>query len=253
MLVACGINGCKRTFRTPRDLTSHQESSAHLCIPYYCPLTAEHCPRAPCDRSQAGIGPRLIGRLTLYQHLRQYHAGHTGATDGLDLSLSGLASFRDTSPGVDARVAAVLSAPSVIFNDVCRINYCKQSFTNHCKLTAHQESSAHLCIPYYCPLTADHCPRAPCDRSKRGSGPPIIGRKALLDHLRKYHSGHTGAAAGLDLSWSGLASFRNTSTGADARVAAALSAPSPVTFNGVCGIDGCKQTFRNQVKLTAHQ
>lgn len=35
-----------------------------------------------------------------------------------------------------------------------------------------------------------------------------MGRQALHTHLRQYDSGHSGAAAGLDPSWSGLEAYR---------------------------------------------
>jgi len=91
----CGIDGCKRIFESQRSLTLHQEGASHLAIPYYCPLTSEHCPRAPCPRAQGGSGDRLVGRWSLKGHLQEYHAGHTGVAAGLDLSWDGLVAFRD--------------------------------------------------------------------------------------------------------------------------------------------------------------
>jgi len=60
----CNIDGCTRTFRCDRDLIAHQDGPSHLAIPYYCPLTAEHCPRAPCPKAQGGSGdPSWVAKL----------------------------------------------------------------------------------------------------------------------------------------------------------------------------------------------
>ena len=91
----CAIEGCPRMFRDARELVRHQEGPTHLAIPYYCPLTAEHCPRAPCNRSR-GSALSLSGRGALDTHLQLVHRGHTAAAAGLDLSWAGLAAFRVT-------------------------------------------------------------------------------------------------------------------------------------------------------------
>lgn len=71
--LTCTLEGCTHTpFRTQTDLTAHQEGAAHLAIPYFCPLTAEHCPRAPCPHALGG-GSVLIGRQALRSHLFYYH------------------------------------------------------------------------------------------------------------------------------------------------------------------------------------
>ena len=69
-------------------------------------------------------------------------------------------------------------------------------------------------------------------------------------HLQGYHEGTD--AMGLDLSWDGLAAFRDISVVAAERVTAIVSsraASEPL----VCGIDGCNRLFDCQRDLTAHQ
>jgi len=104
------------------------------------------------------------------------------AAAGLDLSWDGLVAFRDPSPGAAARVAAA-AAPAPAFNGRCGIDGCKRTFDKPRYLIAHQEGPSHLAIPYYCPLTAEHCPRAPCPRAQGGSGARIVGRNALMRSL----------------------------------------------------------------------
>ena len=92
--IVCNIDGCTHPpFRTQTDLTAHQEGVSHYSIPYYCPLTSEHCHRAPCSNA-LGEGGVLIGRQALRSHLFYYHKGHFGAVAGLDLTWGGLKHFR---------------------------------------------------------------------------------------------------------------------------------------------------------------
>ena len=92
--IRCDVDGCKHApFRSKTDLTAHQEGSSHYAIPYYCPLTAEHCCRSPCPFI-LGSGDALVGRQALRSHLFYYHKGHVGSASGLDLSWVGLAKYR---------------------------------------------------------------------------------------------------------------------------------------------------------------
>ena len=107
-------------------------------------------------------------------------------------------------------VAALLKSAAT---HVCNIDGCTKAYRDYYQLTAHQESTAHLAVRYYCPLTAEHCSRAPCAYSlsnSETSGPTqwIIGRNALDQHLRQYHAGHRGREAGLNLSWPDLLEYR---------------------------------------------
>lgn len=222
---------CDLTFASALDLLDHQEGPAHFAISYYCPLTAEHCPRAPCERAKGGSGPSLVGRGALASHLRNDHRGHSGASAGLDLSWAGLASFRETSPRTPKAA------------HMCYHGGCKLAFKDAFALLTHQEEHSAI-IPYYCPLTAEHCPRAPCDRALGGPGPSLMGRDSLRWHLRNSHHGHKGTAAGLNLSWAGLASFREAS--------ARAAPPSPASVR-VCYLDGCTLTFKSAWQLLAHQ
>ena len=53
--VPCEIGGCRAVFGSNRDLLVHQNGPVHYTLPnYYCPLTAAHCPRAPCDHALGG-------------------------------------------------------------------------------------------------------------------------------------------------------------------------------------------------------
>jgi len=133
------------------------------------------------ERREAAGAPSWVVKL-LTSHLREYHAGHTGAAAGLDLSWDGLVAFRDESPGAAAAELQRLQLPQP-FNGLCGIDGCKRTFHAQRSLIAHQEGPSHLAIPYYCPLTAEHCPRAPCPRAQGGSGGPFVGRNALYESL----------------------------------------------------------------------
>ena len=93
----------------------------------------------------------------------------------------------------------------------CEIGNCNESFTRLDAIQSHQERD-HFKRSYYCPLTAAHCPNAPCNRAPGGSGGPFLGRYALKSHLRDdngTHRGHSGReiTSGLDLSFKGLKAF----------------------------------------------
>lgn len=234
---ACELGDCTLIFQDLQSLAGHQDGPAHNSTPYYCPLTAEHCPRAPCDRALGGPGPSFIGRAALRSHLKSVHRGHTASACGLDLSWVGLAAFREAFP----REASVPAR-------TCNLDGCTRVFSNLRRLVAHQEGPDHEAVPYYCPLTAEHCPRAPCSRALGGPGPSFIGRDALVCHLKTIHHGHTGSACGLDLSWAGLAAFRE----AFPREAPAVAPPRGVPVFS-CDMDGCTMSFDYRGSLLAHQ
>lgn len=218
VVYACDLMGCPETFRNLRERCAHQEGRSHLAIPYFCPLTAVHCTHAPCNSALGGPGPSLVGRAALEAHLHLEHRGHSST--GIDLSWNGLAAFRDAStreaPAPADATSAAVSAYAIVHGRapasvVCNLDGCTKVFHGTKALRTHQESAAHLAIPYYCPLTADHCPHAPCDRALGGPGPSFLGRAALNTHLHTFHRGHTASSAGLDLSRSGLAMYREVS------------------------------------------
>ena len=88
----CTLDGCTKTFSRQDKLDAHQESAWHRAVPYFCPLTAEHCKRAPC--AYAWGGKALLGRDALRGHLGEFHKGHTGVAGGLSLASPDLILYR---------------------------------------------------------------------------------------------------------------------------------------------------------------
>jgi len=91
-----------------------------------------------------------------------------------------------------------------------------------------------LGAPRHPVLLPPHCralPAAPCGHSSEG-GAALLGRRSLVTHLTKYHRGHGGREAGLDLSWG--ASWPSAAKGreGDAAAVAAAGAPAAVAAAG---------------------
>jgi len=180
------------------------------------------------ERRVAAGTPSWVVKLCMSTCV-SYHAGHTGAAAGLDLSWDGLVAFRDESPEAAARVAAAAAAP--VFNGRCGIDGCKRVFSQQQDLIAHQEGPSHLAIPYYCPLTAEHCPVPPALERREAAGPDswvatlsqitcVAITPATQVRLRVW-----------TCSWDGLVAFRDESPGAAAAVLAAAAAAPRIQWS----------------------
>jgi len=198
----CGIDGCKRTFRMSRDLSSHIRralpTSRSRTTARSLPSTA---PAPPALERREAAGP-------LRGSQRSRCSTCVSITQATLVRLRvwtcpGMALWHSETRARELQPGSQRLHAAPAFNGRCGIDGCKRTFDEPRHLIAHQEGPSHLAIPYYCPLTAEHCPRAPCPRAQGGSGGPFVGRNALHMHLRRVsrRPHRCGCGSGPVLGW----------------------------------------------------